>query len=143
MCHDQESNVCHDQEGNLIQLFLSLTSQKVEELREELSQEHQRHVRDIQERARQDLEVKITELQARHNHEMQQLQQQHQHRLQDALAQQQQELEKEHKTEINCLRVQHQQEIDRLRNEELGMWTRISHTAHVLVLGLKRGWSGG
>ncbi|XP_070212349.1 A-kinase anchor protein 9-like isoform X3 [Littorina saxatilis] len=94
-------------------------ARKVQELREELSEEHQRHVRDIQEAARQDLEIKLRELQAQHDHEMQQTQQLHRRRMQQALEQQQQELEKQHKTEVNEMRVKHQQEIDRLRDEEL------------------------
>lgn len=101
----------------------SLSSQKIQELREELTLEHQRHIREVQEAARQDLEIKLTELQSRHDHEMQQLQQLHQRKLQQALSQQQQELEKQHKTELNHLRVQQQQEIDRLRSEELGECT--------------------
>ena len=108
----------------LIRVVMTLPSQKVQELREELTQEHQRHIRDIQEAARQDLEVKLTELQSRHDHETQQLQQLHQRKLQQALSQQQQELEKQHKTEFNHLRVRHQEEIERLRAEELGKWTR-------------------
>nr|KAG5706100.1 hypothetical protein BaRGS_025722 [Batillaria attramentaria] len=101
---------------------------KVQELREELTREHQQHIRDIQEAARQDTDVKLTELQARHDHEVRQLQHLHERKLEQALSEQQQELEKQHKTELNNLRLKHQQEIDRLRNEELASLTDSSVT---------------
>ncbi|XP_025095039.1 A-kinase anchor protein 9-like isoform X3 [Pomacea canaliculata] len=97
--------------------------QKVQELREEITLEHQKHIQDIQEAARQDAEMKMTEMQVRHDHEVQQLRSHHERKLEQALTHQQQELEKQHKTELNSLRVQHQQEIDRLRSEELASLT--------------------
>lgn len=100
---------------------VSCLHQKVQELREEITLEHQKHIQDIQEAARQDAEMKMTEMQVRHDHEVQQLRSHHERKLEQALTHQQQELEKQHKTELNSLRVQHQQEIDRLRSEELGV----------------------
>ncbi|KAL8567867.1 hypothetical protein ACOMHN_058989 [Nucella lapillus] len=111
-------------------------AERVEDLRQELSEEHRRHVHDLQEAARQDLELKLTELQSRHDKETQQLQQQHERRLQQALAQLQQELEKQHKTELNSLRVMHQQEVDRLRSEELAslMESTVAQQLHADVV---------
>ncbi|XP_071108660.1 extracellular matrix-binding protein ebh-like isoform X2 [Haliotis cracherodii] len=90
---------------------------KVMELRQELSEEHKNHIRDIQERLKMDAESQLTTLQLRHEDEIKQLRQLHDRKMQAVLAEQRQDLEKQHKTEINRLIAEHKQEVDLVRDE--------------------------
>ncbi|XP_046573567.1 A-kinase anchor protein 9-like isoform X2 [Haliotis rubra] len=90
---------------------------KVMELREELSEEHKNHIRDVQERLKMDAESQLTTLQLRHEDEIKQLRQLHDRKMQAVLAEQRQDLEKQHKTEINRLIAEHKQEMDLVRDE--------------------------
>ncbi|XP_067649868.1 muscle-specific protein 300 kDa-like [Haliotis asinina] len=107
-----------------LQLFKTTASmssrdfvKKVMELREELSEEHKNHIRDVQERLKMDAESQLTTLQLRHEDEIKQLRQLHDRKMQAVLAEQKQNLEKQHKTEINRLIAEHKQEMDLVRDE--------------------------
>lgn len=121
---DGERLIKMEEEPKLLRSSATLSAidfvKKVQELREELREEHRCHLAKVQETAQRDLEMKLQELASQHARETQQMQQLQQRRLQQALDQQQQHLEKEHQTEVNRLTVmQHRMEMERLQNEEI------------------------
>ncbi|CAC5383910.1 AKAP9 [Mytilus coruscus] len=91
---------------------------KVMELREELSQQHHKHIQTMQDRTRQDSETNLAQLRIKYEDEIEYLKQLHKTELEKKTGEVKRELEREHDQEINRLMAKHQQEIEIARLQE-------------------------
>ncbi|XP_021356371.1 A-kinase anchor protein 9-like isoform X2 [Mizuhopecten yessoensis] len=107
------------QTSSELELFRSSSSltakdyvRKVMELREELSHQHQRHIHDIQERARHETDTTLMQLRIRYDDEIEHLRVLHKKELENKIGEVRRDLAKEHKTEINRLVARQKQEME-------------------------------
>ncbi|XP_063421715.1 A-kinase anchor protein 9-like isoform X4 [Mytilus trossulus] len=91
---------------------------KVMELREELSQQHHKHIQTMQDRTRQDSETNLAQLRIKYEDEIEYLKQLHKTELEKKTGEVKREMEREHDHEIDRLMAKHQQEIEIARLQE-------------------------
>ncbi|XP_052094804.1 A-kinase anchor protein 9-like isoform X6 [Mytilus californianus] len=91
---------------------------KVMELREELSQQHHKHIQTMQDRTRQDSETNLAQLRIKYEDEIEYLKQLHKTELEKKTGEVKRELEREHDQEIDRLMAKHQKEIEIARLQE-------------------------
>ena len=90
------------------------------ELREELSQQHYKHIQTMQDRSRQDAETNLAQLRIRYEDEVEHMKQIHKSELEKKTGEVRREMEKEHNKEMERLIAKHQQEIEVARLQEPG-----------------------
>ncbi|XP_071157946.1 A-kinase anchor protein 9-like isoform X3 [Mytilus edulis] len=91
---------------------------KVMELREELSQQHHKHIQTMQDRTRQDSETNLAQLRIKYEDEIEYLKQLHKTELEKKTGEVKREMEREHDQEIDRLMAKHQQEMEIARLQE-------------------------
>ena len=91
-------------------------------LKDELSNEHQRHVEELTTRSQQDTESQLAAMRIKYNDEIEHLKTNHTRELENKLQDLRQNLERKHKKESNKLIVKHQEEMSLLkaRGSDLG-----------------------
>ncbi|XP_033761450.1 A-kinase anchor protein 9-like [Pecten maximus] len=126
------------QTSSELELFRSSASltakdyvRKVMELREELSHQHQRHIHDIQERARHDADTTLMQLRIRYDDEIEHLHELHQKELDNKISEVKRDMNKQHKTEINRLLARHKQEMELAKVQEPVLAQDKSNMDHV------------
>ncbi|XP_061193837.1 golgin subfamily B member 1-like [Saccostrea echinata] len=105
--------------------------QKVIELREELSSQHQRHIQDLTDRNRLESDTNLAQLRIKYEDEIEHIKKLHQKEIAQKIGETTRDLEKQHKTEINSMLARHKHEIEMLRIREPVLE---SHDASVLNL---------
>ncbi|XP_078321602.1 uncharacterized protein LOC111112099 isoform X12 [Crassostrea virginica] len=125
--HDLVVSLRHDLDNSksevaLLRKSASMSSkdfvQKVMELREELSSQHQRHIQDLTDRNRLESDSSLAQLRIKYEDEIEHMKKLHAKELAQKVGETKRELEKLHKTEINSLLARHKHEIEMLRIRE-------------------------
>nr|XP_022305127.1 A-kinase anchor protein 9-like isoform X11 [Crassostrea virginica] len=125
--HDLVVSLRHDLDNSksevaLLRKSASMSSkdfvQKVMELREELSSQHQRHIQDLTDRNRLESDSSLAQLRIKYEDEIEHMKKIHVKELAQKVGETKRELEKLHKTEINSLLARHKHEIEMLRIRE-------------------------
>ncbi|XP_023932466.1 A-kinase anchor protein 9-like [Lingula anatina] len=89
--------------------------QRLKELRQELTLEHEQHLTLVKLAAEKDTAVKLQELKEKLEREVEQLQEQHQRDLKNVTSATHQEVQEAHENEIRELRTEHAREVEQLQ----------------------------
>lgn len=84
-------------------------------LKDELSNEHQRHIQEMNTRSYQDMETQLAAMRIKYTDEIDHIKRLHAEELEKKLQDQQQRLERKHKGDTNRLVLRHQEEITALK----------------------------
>lgn len=84
-------------------------------LKDELSNEHQRHIQEMASRAHQDTETQLATMRIKYTDEIENIRQQHAEELEKKLQDLQQKMERKHKGDTNKLVIRHQEEVAAVR----------------------------
>ena len=106
--------VCIRKETKVFKALL-IPLQKVMDLKDELSTEHQRHIDDISTRTSHDTETQLAQMRIKYEDEIEQLKKLHGKELDQKLREQLNTLERKHKSEINKLVLRSQEQIELLK----------------------------
>lgn len=85
-------------------------------LKDELSNEHQRHIQEMATRAHQDLETQLAAMRIKYTDEIEHLKRLHAREMEEKLVDQEQKMERKHKTDRNKLVLRHQEEVATLKS---------------------------
>ncbi|PIK38655.1 putative A-kinase anchor protein 9 isoform X5 [Apostichopus japonicus] len=88
--------------------------QKLDEIKKELTKQHQEHVADIQRTMAKEADERIEQLRAQMTQESLLMQQRHQHELEEAILRTNRDLMAAHAEEVAKIRDDHRQEVDRI-----------------------------
>lgn len=89
--------------------------QKVMNLKDELSSEHQRHVQELTTRAHQDTETQLATMRIKYTDEIEHLKKLHAKESEEKLNDLKHKMERKHKSEMNKMVVKHQEEVGALK----------------------------
>lgn len=89
-------------------------SQKLDEIKDELTKQHQEHIADIQRTMSREADERIEQLKAQFAQESLLLQQRHQHELEEAILRTNRDLMAAHAEEVAKLREDHKLEVERI-----------------------------
>ncbi|KAL4221886.1 A-kinase anchor protein 9 [Mactra antiquata] len=89
--------------------------QKVMDLKDELSSEHQRHIQELSARAVQDTETQLATMRIKYTDEIEHLKKLHGKELEEKLREQKLKMERKHKSDVNKLSIKHQEEVGALK----------------------------
>lgn len=84
-------------------------------LKDELSNEHQRHIQELTSRAKQDTETQLATMRIKYTDEIEHIKRKHGRELEEKLRDQKQKMERKHKGETNKLVLKHQEEVGALK----------------------------